>query len=203
MNKKIICVWIGTLRNCHKTQNFTRNFRPIMSIQFYLFSCLLLFSCEKENVDPKLIYNQKANEVMQQFILDESCECIKEIPKESMVKISLIENAARDIRKQLVERLHLKNTRELDSLERFTDNFTIDSAFIKQNKITIVPKDSLRELGKDPKFCENGILCIRKPVFDKEYENAVIDYGYAFMCLSSPWVIYKFKEGKWQRQKNY
>lgn len=171
-----------------------------------IFGCLLLFtlfsSCKKEAVESRVTYNQKANEVLQQFILDQSCECIKEIQKESMIKINMQERPNRDVRKQLVEILHLRNRKELDSVEKLSDNFNLEPTFLKRNRIIVVPGDSLRELCKDPNFCQKGILCIKKPIFNKEYNVAVIDYGYAFMCLAFQWEVYKFENGKWKK-KNY
>lgn len=170
-----------------------------ISIFYYLLIFLLFSSCKKETVEPKFDYNQKANELIQQVLLDESCGCILEIPKESMIKTSMTDNPIIDVRKQLLEKLNLSNREELDSLEKLTVNFILDSTFLTKNKIRIIPRDSVRELAKNPEFCQNGILTIRKPIFNKEYKNAIVDYGYAFMCLSSPWKIYRFENGKWKK----
>ena len=144
-------------------------------------------------------YNEKANAVIQQFILDEECDCIFEIPKESMIKISMKDNPKRDVRKQLIEKLHLRDRKELDSLEKISENFILDSAFLKQHKIRVIPHGSLRKFEKDTNFCRGGILGFSKPMFNKNYKTAVIDYGYAYMCLGYPWAIYKIESGKWKR----
>lgn len=167
-----------------------------------IVDCLVLLTllqgCKKETPD----YNKKANEVVQQFILDEKCGCVFEIPKESMITISMKENPMRDVRQQLIEKLHLRDKKELDSIEKLANNFILDTTFLKLHKIRIIKRGSLRELEKDPNFCPKGILSVMKPVFDKEYKNVVVDYGYAYMCLGYPWARYQFENGKWIR-KNY
>lgn len=168
-------------------------------------SCLLLFllfsNCKQKTAHPKLDYNTKANEVIKQLLKEESCECIFEIPTKSMIEIHKIEGLKPGIENVLIKKLHLKNRKELDSLVSISNNFVLDTTGLKQSNIKVLPLDSLRELAKnqDPNFCPKGILCVRKPIFDKNYQNAVVDYGYAYMCLSSPWAIYKFENGKWKR----
>ncbi|MES2543332.1 MAG: hypothetical protein V4548_00485 [Bacteroidota bacterium] len=170
--------------------------RTISIFSFFLF--LILFSsCYKETVD----YNQKANEVIQQLILDESCGCILEIPKESIIEMNSILYPQRDTRKQLMEKLHLRDRKELDSIEILSKNFILDSVFLKQNHIIVVPLDSLKVLANNPNFCTKGILCIRKPWFNKEYKKAVVDYGHAYICSSYAWANYEFENGKWKLQK--
>ena len=48
--------------------------RQISIIGYFLIFTLFL-RCKKETVDYKLNYNQKANEILQQVILDDSCGC--------------------------------------------------------------------------------------------------------------------------------
>lgn len=169
----------------------------ILTILFGIF-----YSCKKETSATKFDYNSKANEVLQQIILDNSCGCIMEIPKESMIEINIQEHPTRDIRKQLVEKLQIRDIQELDSLEKLTDGFILDATFIKLHKIKVIPGDSLRELTKNLNFCPRGILCFKKPIFNTEYKKVVVDYGYAFMCLSSPIGIYTFENGKWKNKDN-
>lgn len=170
-----------------------------MNRRISIFSCLFiltLFSnCKKETVD----YNQKANEVIQKIIIDEKCGCIIEISTGSMISENHKYNPIRDVKTQLIEKLKIRDRKELDSLERLSENFILDSTFIRQHKIRIVPLDSLKILADDPNFCKNGILSLKKPFFDKEYKKAVIDYKYAFMCLSPLWAVYEYKDGKWKK----
>lgn len=91
---------------------------------------LVFFSSfnEKKNVSD-FDYNQKANALIQEIIRDESCHCVTEIVDESLIKISLIENPYRDVRKEVIQKLNLKDTIELDSLESLAINFKLDTAF--------------------------------------------------------------------------
>ncbi|TDP02949.1 hypothetical protein [Flavobacterium sp. 245] len=171
--------------------------------QISILGCLLLFllfsNCKQKKIHPKLDYNTKANEVIKQLLKEESCQCILEIPTKSLIEIHKIEDLKPGIENVLIEKLHLKNRKELDSLVSVSNNFVLDTTGFKQGNIKVVALDSLRELAKDPNYCPKGILCVRKPIFDKNYQNVIVDYGYAFMCLSSPWAIYRFENGKWKR----
>lgn len=130
---------------------------------------------------------------------DESCGCIFEIPKESMIKKSTKEDPRRNIRKQLIEKLQLNNRKELDSLENLTENFILDATFMKQNKIKTIARDSEKKIVTNPNFCKDGILSITKPIFNREYNIAVLDYGHSYACIAAPLAIYSFKNGKWKR----
>lgn len=148
-------------------------------------------------------YNQKANALIQQIIRDESCHCVTEIVDESLIKISLIENPYRDVRKEVIQKLNLKDKIELDSLESLAINFKLDTVFFKQNNIKIINRDAIRALFKDANFikkCPEGILYIGKPLFNKNYLKAVVDYGYSGYCIPSPMSLYLFENGKWNKQ---
>ncbi|SFA84256.1 hypothetical protein SAMN05660845_0581 [Flavobacterium swingsii] len=169
-----------------------------------IFYCLLIFpifsSCKKKTIEPKFDYNQKANELIQQVILDDLCVCILEITNESLIKTSQNENPRFDIQKLILEKLHLRDRKELDSIEKLTNNFILDSAFTRQKSIKVIPIKSLKELAKDPNFfktCPGGILGISKPIFNKEYKIAVLSHGYAFNCIGGGMATYRFKDGKW------
>lgn len=168
---------------------------------FYCLSIFILFlSCKKQTVEPKFDYNQKANELIQQILIDESCDCVLEIPNESMIKISENENPAFDIRKKVTESLRLRDRKELDSLEKLSNHFILDTNYLKKQNIEMFKSVSIRKkLDKDPTSCPKGILWIVKPIFDKEYKHTAVNYGFAFRCLGTTMSVYKFENGKWKR----
>lgn len=169
-------------------------------ILIFMLISFLNLSCKNELIDHKSDYSQKANEIIQQIIIDESCDCVLEIPKKSMIEMSITDNPSIDFRKILIERLNLKSRKELDSLERLSDSFIMDSIFFKQNKIRVIKRDSLREYENDSSFlkvCPKGILSLSKPIFDKEYKKVALSYGYTFQSIPNPVVVYKFENGKW------
>lgn len=52
----------------------------------------MFFSCKSETEKPKAEYNQKANELISQLISEGDCDCILEIPEESMIEFDTIES---------------------------------------------------------------------------------------------------------------
>lgn len=172
-----------------------------------ILRCLLIFtlflSCKKQKLDTRLEYNQKANELIQHVVLGDPCECILEIPKESMIKVYLGDNPKFDIRKKAIEELHLKNRKELDSLENLSMNFNLDTSFFKKRNIKVIERESLRERIKDTsifKKCRIGITSISKPIFDKNYSTALVYSNHLFTCLGTYPEVYKYESGKWKRK---
>ena len=165
-----------------------------------ILSLLLFLNCKKEAINPKNDYSHKANQVIQQVILDDEGNCIMEIPNESEIKISLAENPSFDIRKKVIKELHLKNRTELDSLEKLTNSFILDSSFLKQRNIKVIKPGFLSEMIKDTlsfRTCRKGILSISKPIFDKNYTTAIIYYGHTLTCIGSRPIVYRYQKGKW------
>ena len=58
-------------------------------ILIFMLISFLNLSCKNELIDHKSDYSQKANEIIQQIIIDESCDCVLEIPKKSMITKNL------------------------------------------------------------------------------------------------------------------
>lgn len=172
-----------------------------MNRRISIIGCLLFFTlfsgCRKETVDLKSDYNQKANEVIQQLIVDDTCSCLSVIPNDSKIQISLLdnENVVAWIREKAIKELHLKNRNELDSLEKLASRFVLDPSFLKRTNIEVVKQKSLRELTKND--CQKGILVVAKPIFNKDFTAAIISYGHYYTCNFVQPKIYKYKNGKW------
>lgn len=102
-----------------------------------------------------------------------------------------------------MKRLSLKNKKELDSLNNLSKKFVLDTKILKRNNIKIIKRDSLRFLKKDinfnTKICKN-LKYLIKPIFNKEFNIAIIDYGYSGMCLSQEKQIFEYKNKKWIRK---
>ncbi|WP_296149217.1 hypothetical protein [uncultured Flavobacterium sp.] len=175
-------------------------------IIFCTLNIILLNNCANDRLDSTEIYNQKANEIIFQIIKESGCNCLLEIPNESMIETSNAENPSYDIRNFLVEKLNTKNNSNLDSLVRISKNFHLDVQTVKKNEIKIITLGNLQDINKDDhkkflKMCPNGIITFRKPIFDKKYQKAVLDFNYAFNCVKIlPLPIYEYKNGKWKHR---
>jgi len=168
---------------------------------FVLLPLFIILGCETKTDYSRITYNQKANELIQQILENDSCNCIMEMSNESMIKISMAENPGFNIRKEIMKKLHLENQRQLDSLEKVSENFVLDTLWLKQANITIIPKDSIRGLTKDRsakliKKCPTGILYFFKPILNKD-KTAVLSYGYAFNCFGAQLRLYNYENKKW------
>jgi hypothetical protein len=177
---------------------------------FFLVIVLKFFiSCKTENKKSNIDYNQKANELIQQIIIEENCNCILEIPKKSTIECEELENPKFNIVNFYKKRLSMKNIKEIDSLKKTYQNFELNAEFIKANNIRIVKRDSIRILYKDLNFltktCKDGVEYCIKPNFTKNYNIAVIGFGPSGMCSGLQTRVYEYKNNKWIRKgnKNY
>ena len=174
-------------------------------IAFSLLICLLFGSCGESELAKTEGYNQKANELIFQTLEDNKCNCLLEIPKESMIEISNLENPSYDVRTILAKQLNLKSNSELDTLVNASKNFQLDLERVKKRNVKIITEKNLWKIKKAKyndivKLCPKGIICVQKPIFNKNYKKAVFDYNYAFTCVRVlPHPIYKLENGKWNR----
>ncbi|MFD1602643.1 hypothetical protein ACFSJW_20340 [Flavobacterium artemisiae] len=177
-----------------------------LNLVLFISGVFLLFaSCKKDETFSQISYNKKANELIQQIITDDSCACILEIPQESMIKTRNNEHPDIEINIEpfIVKKLHLKNTKQLDSLEKVSEKFILDTFFLKQKNIQIIKRDFVLDTAiKDRdlillKKCPKGILCFSKPIIDERNNVAGIFYTPMFVCLGSPLYIYKFEDNRW------
>lgn len=172
-------------------------------ILFLLFVGILLSNCKKNEPSKTAVYNQKANQLILQTLKENKCNCILQVPKESMVEISEVENPKYDIRTVLKKQLNAKTNADLDSLTSASKKFRLDPEIINSDTIHMVNLKDISNIRKGtdrktPEMCKNGIICIQKPIFDKDFRKAVFEYSHAFTCvriLPSP--TYDLVNGKW------
>ena len=169
---------------------------------FFIFSItLFLFSCKEKIRTPKSEYNHKANELIQQLISEENCNCILEIPKEDIVKLVMLENPNINS-ENYIKKLSLKNKKELDSLIKISESFKLDENYIKSRNIQIIKRDSIRILFKDLNFvakrCKKGVIYFLKPIFNKKFDVAIINYGRCGFCCALGSQTFIYKNCKWE-----
>lgn len=182
-----------------------------LNLVLLISSALLVFiSCKKDEVFSQLTYNEKANKLILQIAKDESCGCILEMPEKSMIKIRTQENPGIDagIKSFILKKLHLKNIKQLDSLEKVSEKFILDTVSFKQKNIKIIKPNLVFSHNKNvdlilSKKCSDGIfLYFSKPIIDEKNKKAALFYTPMFTCLSSPLYVYKFEDGKWLNNEN-
>ena len=175
----------------------------INQIAFSLLICLLFGSCGKSEEAKTEVYNKKANDLIFQTLEENNCNCLLEIPKESMIEISNLENPSYDIRTILTKQLNLKSSSDLDTLVNTSKNFQLDLEKVKKGNVKVITPKDLWKIKKANyndvlKMCPNGIICVQKPIFDENYKKAVFEYNYAFTCVRVlPAKVYELENGKW------
>ncbi len=172
----------------------------------FVLIIFLLFSCKSETEKPKAEYNQKANELIQQLILEDKCECILEIPEETTMEFEKLENPRFNSEIYYSRRLSKKDINEMDSLSKIKQSFKLNSEFIKTKNIKIISRDSIRILYKDINFltktCKNGVTYFNKPNFNKNFNVATISYGTSGMCTGTGSKVFELKKNKWIKKEN-
>jgi hypothetical protein len=174
-------------------------------IFFGLLIFITISGCVKNKLESQKLYNQKANEIIFQIIKESNCNCLLEIPNQSLIETNNSENPSYDIRSFLIRELKAKNNSSLDSLATISNKFKVSTETLEKNNVKIIKIKDIRALknnngAKILKMCSKGIICFSKPIFDKTFQKAVLDYGFAFTCTKEyPLPTYEFKNGKWNR----
>jgi hypothetical protein len=175
------------------------------SIAFFFFWC----GCNKNETTPKPDYNLKANQLLRQILTDikknEPCDCLLEFSKTSIIQNIKMEQPQQlaAIKKDLIEKLELENSNDLDSLEQLSTNFKLDNDILKQFNIKLIKREMLAFKKQDTLFniCPTGVRSISKPIFDKQYKTAIVYFEYPFTCFGGQIVVYNYNDGKWIDKK--
>ncbi|RKR11448.1 hypothetical protein C8C83_3181 [Flavobacterium sp. 90] len=176
-----------------------------ISIFLITITSIFFYSCKEGIKEPKLEYNNKANELIEQLISEENCNCVLEIPKENIVEIEMLENSTLNIEKDYIKKLSLKDKNELDSLIKISEGFELDKNYVTTKKIKLIKRDSsFRTLSKDiifnTKTCRKGVLYFVKPIFNKKFNLAIIKYGKSGICCDLGRNFFEYKNHKWERK---
>ncbi|MBA9072441.1 hypothetical protein GGR22_000567 [Flavobacterium gossypii] len=165
---------------------------------FFLLVCLMLTGCSGNTTDPTAFYNKKANELMAKVIEDSNCSCLFPIPKRSLIAMAYAESLSPKIENIVIEKLKLRNNAELDSLANWSREFKLDPQTLKKNSVKIISLDYFwKNNDSITKICPKGVLSLQKPIFDRQFKRAVIDYEWAFSCMSGPISTFEFKNNQW------
>lgn len=187
-----------------------------------LISIIIIYSCEEPTkVDNSTLYRKKADSLITQILsftkkdstdfpiplaYQNLCNCIYQISNESFVYRYESEMPRINIKKQIIEDLKFENQKELDSVIKISENYTFDFSNLKEY-FHIIEDNSFdtitnyKYLEKTKKIisekCPLGVLSISKPIFNKNFNLAIIDIQSGFSCLASPLSYYKLKNDKW------
>jgi hypothetical protein len=190
----------ATSHACRPLPTINHDSSSKLKIRLIISQIIILsfFGCKKYEVIPVSDYNEKASDLIEQVIIDNSrCNCLLKISNKSTLQIYQEEIPIYPIKKTLAKRLELPNESSLDSLIYLSKNFKLNKDILKRHNIKLITHETLMLAKKDINICPKGILCIQKPIFDKSYKTAVINVNWAFVCSPGYIAIYKFKNGKW------
>lgn len=182
------------------------NFKISLIITKYLFFVMLFYfilcGCTNSNPEPTTLYNKKANEIIAHVIKKTECDCVLQIPKESLIEIASMEQSPYDIRDIAIKKLNLQNNPELDTVINWSRKFELDSLALKKEGIKIITlervwEEKTKKDGKLFKLCPKGILAVQKPIFDRQFKKAIVDFSWVFTCVRTEPNIFEFKDNDW------
>lgn len=171
-------------------------------LSFAVLLCFILSGCTSNNSEPTALYNEKANEIIAHIIKKGECDCLLQIPKESLIEIANIERSPYDIRDIAIKKLNLLNNAELDTVINWSRKFELDSLALKKEGIKIITlqrvmEEKAKKDGKLFKLCPQGILAIKKPIFNRQFKKAIVDFSWVFTCVRTEPNIFEFKDNEW------
>jgi hypothetical protein len=166
---------------------------------------IIFSSCKDNDHNLQKLYNEKANSLIMQILKNNDCNCLLEVPQESIIE--LFESKNSNIRESFIKKLDLKNNSNLDSLLKISQSFVLDTQRLEQNKIYIFKREKLKSsiINNDYSIfekCDKGVMSIKKPILNNSFQKALIDSDFAFVCIQTPISLYEFKNGNWIENKN-
>lgn len=115
-----------------------------MSLRYYILIALIFtIACKNSKEVSKDLYNENANNLVEQILKNDSCNCILETTNESFIATSKIVNPHYHIEEFVIRKLYLRNKSELKTLEARAKKFKLDSNMIKKIGISFVKTSDL------------------------------------------------------------
>ena len=178
-----------------------------ISLFFYFF---FLISC-KNNTETNIAleYQKKSNELITQIASEiEDCSCIIEPEKNKTLLQTLSEeNPTQDYKKLMKDALNIKDDSLFNKLNNLTANYKIDLSLNNQKYLLIeqIELESILQNHKEReklnimiKKCPKGWLNFSPPIFNKNFDKAVIPIT---NFPDGKLIVYKYENGKWNRFK--
>ena len=176
-----------------------------------LFFGITFFSCNTEaTIQDKDLYSINSKTLINQILSTEfrDCDCIVEPRNESFIEKMKNEKPHYAYKNLLLEKLNISNESTLDSLLNRSHKFQINN-ILKNRKIKIISQNELESIMHNndksnsykilDEMCPKGISVISKPLFNKNFQIALIDiqdfYG---GCIPYEPYVCELKNGKWE-----
>lgn len=183
--------------------NFKVSFIIAKHLFFAVLLCFVVSACTNNNSEPTALYNEKANEIITQIIKDEECKCIFPIPKRSLIVMAHAHSPFSRIEDEVIEKLKLRSKKELDSLTDLSQEFKPNPLTLKKSGVRVISLEDYRDKNDSVfKICPLGVLSIQKPIFDRHFKKAVIDYNSTLSCIRGPILTFEFKNNIWVLVEN-
>ncbi|WP_055445608.1 hypothetical protein [Lacinutrix mariniflava] len=178
---------------------------------FYLFvSCNQINNDSNNEKNINSLYAEKTSELINSFIEEEYrfCEFLLE-PNEGFESFDVYTFwTEAEFKEFLYKTFELKDEIDYNSLIGINEKLEIDQKLLK-NKIKLVSRKefdsifSIKDLSIKAKAKEDfqkkylSMCYMSKPIFDKDFKTAIIDFGIGGCLVSDPY-IYRFINGKWE-----
>ncbi len=176
---------------------------------FLITTALTMSGCKKEiEKSPSLLYTEETAKLLNDILMDEfrHCDCIV-MPAD----LSLIENAERDMpemdmRGRIAYRMELTDVSQVNSLIGHTEILLLSDEMITHDlrliPFTEITWDRLFDRKEAEKVwyerCPESMCYISKPLFNKDYTTAVMDFSFFSTCLYMGPSTFVKRDGTWR-----
>ncbi|MGJ8666462.1 MAG: hypothetical protein ACSHW7_08870 [Patiriisocius sp.] len=188
--------------------------KSVIKISFVLFGLIFISGCNDADneINKKTtseLYSEKTTKLLND-ITDENtsffyCQNIVE-PRKGEKTFDAQEFLTDEEFKQVIfEKLNLQKESDYDSIIGFSEELIIDEKLLRKDLNVVLRKefDIIFSYGSSEKARVNfyekypDLFFMSKPIFNKEYNIAVIDFGIGGCLATTPFVV-RLIDGRWE-----
>ncbi|KJJ38568.1 hypothetical protein [Aequorivita vladivostokensis] len=189
-----------------------------MKMDFRILSLLLLFNLifgcgETKQKTRSEIYSEKTAELINDLLKEEEnqiCDCILEPNNQSMAQIYKSEVPAFEFENYIIEKFKLETTAGIDSLYGINEKLILNPdlitggiKFVTQKEYdSIYNKYDFEDAREVLNETYPNLCYFTKPIFDRDFKNALFDIHYETSDLWTPPPKVKNIQGVWEYDRN-
>jgi len=188
--------------------------KTVINLLFVLFGLIFIIGCDDDKNTNKVkttseLYSEHTAKLLNDITDENSsysyCQNIVEPPKKGNTFDAQEFLSEKEFKQVIFEKFSLKNEREYENLIGIKEDLIIDEKLLRDGLSIVSRKefDTIRRYGTTEKTREDfyekypDLFFMSKPIFNKDYKVAILDFGIGGCLVTNPFV-FRLIDGRWE-----